>query len=113
MTAIIRTQKFWLISNLTGMLVFLFVAGTTWDLDHALGGLFIEYAFLNLLLPLFVVFNSIWLLLILFRFRHAKPFHKLGLLAIIAAFWMGVVRIENHMDRFWHDQAQKELNEHN
>jgi hypothetical protein len=113
MTATIKTQKFWLISNLVGMFIYLLVASTTWDLDHALGGLFPEYLFLNLLLPLFIVFNLIWLILIFFRFRHPKSFQKLVLLAIIAAFWMGVIGIETHMDKFWHEQAQKELNEHN
>jgi hypothetical protein len=114
MIAIIKTQKFWLISNLVGMLIYLFVASTTWNLNHALGGLFAEYAFLNLLLPLFIVFNSIWLILIFFRFRHPKLFQKLVLLvAIVAAFWTGVIGIETHMDKFWQEQAQKELNEHN
>jgi hypothetical protein len=86
MTVIIKTQKFWLISNLVGMIIYLLVASTTWDLDHALEGLFPEYAFLNLLLPLFIVFISIWLILIFVRFRHPNSFQKLVLLAIVAAF---------------------------
>jgi hypothetical protein len=90
MTVIIKTQKFWLISNLVGMIIYLLVASTTWDLDHALEGLFPEYAFLNPLLPLFIVFNSIWLILIFVRFRYPNSFQKLVLLAIVAAFWKGV-----------------------
>ena len=113
MKATIKTQKLWLISNLVGMLVYLFVAMLTWDLDHALGGLFLEYGILNLFLPLFIVFNSIWLILILFRFRYADSFKKLFLLAIVVVFWTGVIGIEIHVDNYWHEQAQKELNEHN
>jgi hypothetical protein len=113
MIAAIKTQKFWLISNLVGIAIFLFVDASTWDLDHGLGGLFPEYAFLHVLLPLFIAFDSIWLLSILFRFRHPKIFQKLALLAIIAAFWTGVVGISIHMENFWHEEAQKELNEHN
>ena len=113
MIATIKTQKFWLISNLAGIIIYLLVASTTWDLDHALGGLFPEYGFLNLLLPLFIVFNSILLILIIFRFRCPNSFQKLVLLAIVAAFWTGVIGIDIHMDKFWHEQAQKESNEHN
>jgi hypothetical protein len=113
MKAAIKTQKFWLISNLAGMLIYLFVAMLTWDMDHALGGLFPEYGFQNLLLPLFIVFNSIWLILIIFRFRHPNSFHELVLLATVAAFWTGVISIDIHVDNYWHEQAQKELNEHN
>ena len=113
MIAAIKTQKFWLISNLVGIAIFLFVAICTWDLDHGFGGLFPEYAFLHLLLPLFIAFDSIWLLSILFRFRHPKIFQKLALLAIVAAFWTCVVGIDSHMENFWYKQAQKELNDHN
>jgi hypothetical protein len=113
MTATFKTQKVWVFSNLVGMLIYLFVAINTWDLDHALGGLFPEYAFLNLLLPLFIIFNLIWLVLILFHFRRSKSFQILVLFAIVASFWVGVIGIENHEDKFWHEQAQKELNGHN
>lgn len=95
------------------MYVFLCVATTTWDLNHGLGGLFPEYAFLNLLLALFIAFDSIWLISILFRFRHPKIFEKLALCAIAAALWTGVVCLETHMEDFWYKRAQKELNEHN
>ena len=113
MIAAIKIQKFWLVSNLVGIAVFLYVAISTWDLDHGLGGLFLEYAFLNLLLPLFIALDSIWLFSILFRFRHPKVFQKLALLAVVAAFWTCVVGIDSHMENFWCKQAQKELNEHN
>jgi len=113
MTATIKTQKFWLISNLIGLLIYLWVASATWDLNHELGGLFLEYAVLNLLLPIFIVFNSIWLILIFFRFRHSKIIPKLVLLAIVVTFWVGVRGIEIHEAKFWYEQAQKELNENN
>jgi len=113
MTATFKTQKVWVFSNLVGMLIYLFVAINTWDLDHALGGLFPEYAFLNLLLPLFIIFNLIWLVLIFFRFRRTKSFQILALFAIVAALWAGLIGIETHEDKFWHEQAQKELDDHN
>ena len=111
--ATIKAQKFWIISNVVGVLIYLLVASTTWDLNHALGGLFPEYGFLNLLLPHFIIFNSIWLILIIFRFRHPNSFQKLFLLMIVVAFWISVIGIEAHEDKFWNEQAQKELNEHN
>jgi hypothetical protein len=113
MTATIKAQKFWIISNLVGIIIYLLVAISTWDLDHHLNGLFLEYGILNLLKPLFIILNSIWLILIIFRFRNSKLVHKLFLLVIIAGFWVGVIGIENHEDNYWHEQAQKELNEYN
>jgi hypothetical protein len=113
MKAIIKTQKFWLISNFVGMIIYLFVASMTWNLDFHLNGLFPEYGILNLLLPLFIVFNLIWLILIIFRFQYPNSFQKLVLLATVAAFWAGIIAIEIHVDNYWHEQAQKELNEHN
>jgi hypothetical protein len=75
-----------LIANSIGLLVWMALAASTWDLDHALGGLFPEFALMNLGLMLAPAFNICAFVLVCVYVVRSKK-----LLSLLYLLYLGVL----------------------
>lgn len=99
-----------MIANLAGASIYLNLARTTWDIDHALGGLFLEVGALRFELALFGFVNLIWLVFISLR-AHGLPRIK-GIIpwASMIGLWCVILVIDWQIFSRYVDQARSLLN---
>ena len=92
-----KKEKYWVFANFFGIVVFLCIAFETWDSNHALPGLFPEFAIEALVLLLFALLNLSWLIkILLYRVWS-------GLLVFLAVglLWTAAYKINQHYLLCW------------